>query len=68
MIFLFFLFFLSLAVISVGGVTGRSVHYTCYCVCVCICACLQLKQGLFGDEGTASRNGVPQALNFNNSS
>lgn len=25
----------------------------------------QLKQGLFGDEGTASRNGVPQAVKFN---
>lgn len=32
------------------------------------CACAgewQLKHGLFADEGTASRNGVPQAVKFN---
>lgn len=32
---------------------------------VCVRACMRLKQGPFGDEVTASRNVVPQAVKFN---
>lgn len=65
---LFYIYRLSLAVLLVGGVTVRSLYYTCACVCTRILAYYQWRAGLFGDEVTASRNGVPQAINFNYSS